>query len=108
MAAVVWAKHAHEEKDRLYQKGALQFGITVANKTANKIQEIETSLAKYPETGFIELLLKDKTPYVYRAWHINKRFKIIYRYDEPKDTVIIIDIWDTRRSPENLKRRIKK
>ena len=53
-------------------------------------------------------LLKGKTKYVFRAWRINKRFKIIYRYDEPKDTVIIEDIWDTRRSPENLTRRIGK
>ena len=35
------------------------------------------------------------------------RFKIVY-YDAPSsDTVYIRDIWDTRMSPETLKRRIK-
>ena len=40
--------------------------------------------------------------------HINKRFKIVYWYDEPNDIVVIEDIWDTRRSPQNLKNRIRK
>ena len=108
MATVVWAKRAHEEKENLYLNGRLEFGVTVANKTAQKIQEIEISLTKYHQTGFIEPLLKDKTQFLYRSGHINKRFKIIYRYDEPNDTVVIEDIWDTRRNPKNLMGRIKK
>jgi hypothetical protein len=32
---------------------------------------------------------------------------IIYWYDEPNDTVYIEDIWDTRRAPQNLAKRIK-
>ena len=43
----------------------------------------------------------------YRSRHINKRYKIIYWYDEETDTVYIEDIWDTLRSPENLTRKLK-
>ena len=108
MATVVWIRRAHEEKDLLYMNGRLEFGVNVANKTAKKIQNIEESLAKHPELGYIEQLLIDKTRYIYRAWQINKRFKIIYRYDETKDIVVIADIWDIRRSPTNLTRRLTK
>ena len=106
MAEVIWVKRAHEEKDMLYLNGRLEFGVNVANKTAQKIRMIEEHLAKYPTTGFIEQLLKDKTEYVFRSWHINIRFKIVYRYDEEADVVVIEDIWDTRRSPQNLTKRI--
>ena len=107
MATVIWSKKAHLEKDRLYLNGVLSFGTSIANKTAKKIQSIEADLEKYPAMGFIERLLADKTRHLYRAWHINNRFKIIYWYDEDNDTVKIVDIWDTRRAPQNLVRRIK-
>ena len=38
---------------------------------------------------------------------MNRRFKIIYYYDEADNTVHVIDIWDTRRNPSALIRRIK-
>ena len=107
MAAVIWSVRAHEAKDWLYLNGMLEFGATVANKTAQKIQEIENDLSRWPTTGFPEPLLKGSVPF-YRSRHINKRYKIIYWYDEPKDTVVIEDIWDTRRSPESLTQQMKK
>ena len=107
MATVIWSKRAHEEKDRLYLNGRLEFGVTVANKTAQKIQEIEIDLSRWPTSGFPEPLLRGVVPF-YRSRHINKRFKIIYWYDEPSDKVVIEDIWDTRRAPQNLTRRMNK
>ena len=38
---------------------------------------------------------------------MNRRFKIIYFYDEVKDIVHIMDIWDTKMNPRALIRRIK-
>ena len=38
---------------------------------------------------------------------IIKRFKLIYYYAESSDTVHIADIWDTRREPSKLSKRIK-
>ena len=106
MATVVWTKPAHEEKDRFYLNGVLQFGSTVANETAQKIQDIEDSLLRWPESGVPEPLLRGYFP-VYRSKHINKRYKLIYWYDEAEDRVVIEDIWDTRRAPQNLVKRIK-
>jgi hypothetical protein len=38
---------------------------------------------------------------------MNRRFKIIYHYDESKSVAHIDDIWDTKRNPSALIRRIK-
>ena len=38
---------------------------------------------------------------------MNRRFKVIYTYDENKDIVYIMDIWDTKTNPQTLIRRIK-
>ena len=84
-----------------------EFGTSVAKKTAQTIQEIEDDLSRWPTAGFPEPLLKGSSQ-LYRARHINKRFKMIYRYEETKDLVYIEDIWDTRRHPDNLTTRINK
>ena len=38
---------------------------------------------------------------------MNRRFKIIYYYDEVEDIAHLIDIWDTKMNPKTLIRRIK-
>jgi plasmid stabilization system protein ParE len=106
MATVIWTVPAQMIRKKFYLQGMRDFGTTVANKTDEIIEEIENDLAKWPETGFPEPLLKSN-PRFFRARHINKRYKIIYWYDESNDTVVIEDIWDTRRAPQNLTKRIK-
>jgi len=106
MATVVWTVRAQKEKDSLYFNGRVEYGVYIANKTAQKIRKIEMDLGQWPLSGHPEQLLKGHVP-LYRARHINKRFKIIYWYDEPNDTVVIEDIWDSMRSPQNLTQRIQ-
>ena len=106
MATVIWTFTAQITKCNFYLRGRKEFGITVANKIDKKIEEIEDDLSKWPKSGFSEPLLKN-LPIQYRARHINKRFKLIYRYDEIEDMVYIEDIWDTRRAPQNLQRKLK-
>lgn len=36
-----------------------------------------------------------------------QRFKIVYYYAKSSDIVHVVDIWDMRMSPENLKQRIR-
>jgi plasmid stabilization system protein ParE len=106
MAEVIWTKRAQKAKRGLYLNGLEQFGTITAEKTLRKMTTIAADLAKWPTSGHPEQLLLGKVP-LYRARPINDRFRIIYRYDEEKDMVYIEDIWDTKRSPENLTRRIK-
>ena len=106
MAKVTWTRKAQSVRKRFYLQGMRDFGVMTANKTDEIIEEIENDLARWPTTGFPEPLLKGTVKF-YRARHINKRFKIVYRYDETTDTVYIEDIWDTRRKLENLTKRLK-
>ena len=105
MAQVKWQKRAEKELYRYLVKGFLEFGETTANKFADRISYLNSELEKFPETGFPEPLLKGRRK-LYRAYHINKRFKLIYYYAVSSDTVHIADIWDTRREPSSLARRI--
>jgi plasmid stabilization system protein ParE len=105
MATVIWTESAQAEKREFYRQGFLEFGRTIANKTNQKIEAIENDLAKHPKVGYLEPLLKSAA-IQYRSKHINKRYKLIYRYEESSDIVYIEDIWDTRRAPQNLTKRI--
>ena len=107
MATIMWTDKAEAMRRKLYLNGIMEFGPTTAKKTAHTIENIAEDLAKWPTSGFPEPLLNNLT-ILFRARHINKRFKIIYRYDEKSDIVYIEDIWDTRRSPENLTKRVEK
>lgn len=62
-------------------------------------------LERFPKMGYREPLLEGQN-LIYRAYHINKRFKIIYWFDEAEDMVVIEDIWDVHREPQNQKNRI--
>ena len=106
MAKVVWQKRAENELYRYLVKGFIDFGETTANKFAARAGYISKDLEKFPESGFPEPLLKGRKK-LYRACHINRCFKMIYYYAASSDTVHIADIWDTRREPSTLARRIK-
>ncbi len=84
----------------------MNFGSITALKMARRIESLADALSLFPGMGFREPLLDKRTP-IYRSCLINKRFKIIYWYNETNDTVIIEDIWDMRRAPQNLIKRIK-
>ena len=106
MAEVKWQKRAEQELYRYLVKGFLEFGESTANKFAERVSYLNSELGKYPEVGFPEPLLKGRKK-KYRAYHINKRFKLIYYYAASSDTVHISDIWDVKREPLKLASRIK-
>ncbi len=106
MAAVKWTKQAKAVRKELYVKGAIEYGTLTALKLARKIESITDLLQNFPEIGHREPLL-EKRILIYRACLINKRFKIIYWHNEADDIVVIEDIWDMYRAPQNLIKRIK-
>lgn len=106
MAQVIWQKRAEGELYRLLVKGFLEFGEATANRFSARVAFINTELTRYPEIGYLEPLLKDRKK-LYRSYNINKRFKLIYYYIESSDKVNIADIWDMRREPNTLAKRIK-
>ena len=106
MAEVKWQKRAEKELLKYLLQGYQQFGPATANKFAEQVRQINDKLAKHPEIGFPEPLLSERIK-LYRGIHVQKRFKLVYHYDPKTDIVHIVDIWDSRREPQNLAKRIK-
>ena len=106
MAQIRWTKKAR----RLFFERVLyaynEFGTTTAKRWQEERKRIESQLAVYPESYTPESLLKERR-LRYRSCHIMRRFKIVYFYAKSSDIVHVVDIWDTRMSPEKLRQRIK-
>ncbi len=106
MAQIIWQKRAEKELFSYLVKGFAEYGETTANHFAEKVAQQNETLSKFPEIGYPEPLLCNRKR-LYRARHILKRFKIIYYYDNLSDVVHVVDLWDTKREPMKLAKRIK-
>lgn len=74
----------------------------------NKQAETEwrKRLLKHPKAGIREPLLRNRRK-VYRYFHLIGPLKLLYYYLESSDTIRITDIWDSRREPKKLVKRIR-
>lgn len=107
MAQIVWREKAEQLFWAFVEYAGLKFGKTTAQRWQKERKAIEWRLARYPESYPPEGLLRRKD-IIFRHCHLmNRRFKIIYFYDQVEDIVHIMDIWDTKRNPSALIRRIK-
>ena len=106
MAQIRWTRKAQ----RIFYERVLyayhQFGTTTAKCWQNERKYIEHQLELYPESYAPEPFLADRK-HMYRSCHIMQRFKIVYYYAKSSDIVHVVDIWDTKMSPTNLKQRIR-
>lgn len=107
MAKIIWRKRPLLLFDTYIGNALEEYGRSTAIKWTEDIEEMEQRLIKFPTSYTPEKLLLGKKR-LFRGCHImNRRFKVIYTYDENKDIVYIIDIWDTKMNPQALIRRIK-
>ena len=106
MAKIIWNKQAQQAWREKMLYGFSEFGQTTAVSFVHKTRQIADKLSKHPNCGFIEPLLSMKKKN-YRACYIVGPIKIIYYYVESSDTVRIADVWDSRREPKKLAKRIR-
>ena len=107
MARIIWDENAERIFDAYIENAYIEYGKLTAKRWLSERNEIEWRLERYPVSYPPEELLVKRTV-LYRRCHLmNRRFKFIYYYDEAEDVVHIIDIWDTKRNPKTLIRRIK-
>jgi plasmid stabilization system protein ParE len=107
MAKVIWEHSALIVLFDYVENARLEFGESTAKRWQKERKDAEWSLEHYPTSHTPEQLLRRKKK-LYRGRHLmNRRFKLIYYYDETEDVVHIVDIWDTRMNPKALIRRIK-
>lgn len=103
---VKWYEKAQQHWDEQLAYCAETFGRQTALKSIQTVEEKIESLCRFPESGTPEPLLKDEKQ-LYRFVHIQKRIKLIYRYDKRQQTIYIVDVWNTRMSPQRLLERMK-
>ena len=98
--AQVGTKKVFDEKLRSYIEQAYEdYGMKTAKKWFESVNAAIKSLSRFPEA---HSPVGKKRNMMFRGIIIMKNFKMIYYYDEPKDQVWIIDIWDMRQNPKKL------
>lgn len=100
-----WSRKALRELDIAMGYCEEQFGTRVALHFYQTITDFEVHLSNNPSLGYPEPLLSERSRN-YRSLLIHTHFKLVYYIE--KDVIKIADLWDTRRDPEILKKRIKK
>lgn len=81
------------------------FGKKAGLELVADIEKTNRLLASNPEIGHLEPLLAGRLK-KYRCLIIHKNCKLIYYIDD--DVIYVSDLWDTRRSPQKLKQRIRR
>lgn len=98
--AQVGTKKAFDEKLHSYIEQAYEdYGMKAAKRWYDSVKVAIRKLGRFPEAYSP---VGKKRNIMFRGIIIMKNFKMIYYYDEQKDQVWIIDIWDMRQNPKKL------
>ena len=94
------------EFDKCVAYALLDFGRKTAKKLIDSLIGIKHQLRLMPESyPFVPELQKWRK---YRGAIIMKNFKIIYFYNEEKDILWLVDLWDLRQDPRKLNLRARR
>lgn len=104
MVEVIWSKRANRERIAILTYGAETFGKLASSKLNAQIESYTVLLVENPHLGIIEPLLVERRR-EYRSVVVHEHYKLIY-YIKGK-SLYITDLWDTRREPAKLARRIR-
>lgn len=107
MAVIEWTSTAWQLYNEYLENARYEYGAKTARRWEKEFLTIYDRLKLYPTSYTPESLLLDKKDLFRRCHIMNRRFKIIYYYDEMEDVVHLVDIWDTKMNPKSLIRRIK-
>lgn len=101
-----WNRQAEDELLRAVAYCAAEFGKTVAEDFLDDLDRQIVLLTTSPKLGKREPLLSERSC-EYRSLVIHKLFKLVYYINDRKQRIVIADLWDVRREPEKLVRRIR-
>jgi len=107
MAVIEWTDKAWQLYNEYLENARYEYGAKTARRWEKELLNIYDRLKLYPTSYTLESLLDGKRVLFRRCHIMNRRFKIIYYYDEAEDVVHLVDIWDTKMNPKTLMRRIK-
>ena len=84
-----------------------EFGLKTARKWQTQYKEIKRSLEFMPKRYSIVAHFRNERK-EFRGAIIMKNFKIIYFYNEEKDILWLVDLWDMRQDPRKLNMRARR
>lgn len=103
---VEWKKRATRQLEAIIAYGESNFGQQATTRFYQKVKTGSMRLADNPELGFPEPLLAERKRN-YRSLIVAEHYKIIYWVDAIQSIIYIADLWDTRREPARLAKRMK-
>ncbi|MBP5777886.1 MAG: type II toxin-antitoxin system RelE/ParE family toxin [Prevotella sp.] len=107
MATIKWKPSAWQLFNDYLENARLAYGQKTAQHWESDIAHIYERLKLFPTSYPPEKSMASLNR-LYRFCHLmNRRFKLIYFYDESEDVIYIMDIWDTKMNPQALIKRIK-
>ena len=107
MAVIEWKTEAWQLYNDYLENARLAYGKKTACRWEKELLQIYDRLKLFPTSYPPEELLQGSMILYRRCSMMNRRFKLIYSYDEVNDTIHILDVWDTKMNPKALVRRIK-
>lgn len=103
---VEWKNQAIEQLNLVSQYCYEQYGENKMNDFLETLELQDKRLSANPQMGHPDPLLINRDE-SFRALPVQKYYKLIYYVDEAKEVIYIVDLWDTRREPQKLTKRIK-
>ena len=100
MAQVVWTFRASDQYQRAIRWTAQERGKTYARRLQEKVTQGIAQISRFPRSGSPEPWLEHKGM-GYRfvlAWS----YKIIYRYDEALDRILVVRFFHTAQDPSRI------
>ena len=100
MAQIIWTFKARDQYERAIRWTARERGKTYARRLQEKVSQSIAQVIQFPRSGSPEPWLehKDKKYRFVLAWN----YKIIYRYDEASDRILILRFFHTSQDPERM------
>ncbi len=99
---VYWTDFAKSELKSIFEYHKEKVSLKIAGQIVKQIVEKANTLENFPEIGFVEELLKDRTQNF--RYIVSTNYKIIYWINKAKNRIEIIDVFDTRQNPTKIKR----
>ena len=107
MVRIKFTRYAKLKYDSVLDYTYNEFGATTECEFEADFLKVSKRLSNHPESSPREPLLKNIAR-PYRSAIIMQNWKIIYRYDERANLIIIVGFWDMRMNPKTLVRYFKK
>ena len=101
---VIWHSQAKDALAGTAQYIEQEFGNRHMVRFLRDVYRAEQLICDSPNMGVLESLLAGRS-ILYRSFVVKKLNKIVYYVD--KDTIYIVDFWDTRREPITQANQVK-